>query len=206
MYRRVAVFACLMAFVGLSFTANGFAGKYNKKLSVGDKAPGFEAITGIDDKSHSIGDYAKAKVLVLCFTCNTCPVAAGYNDRFVKFTNEYKDKGVEFVAINVNNDDDNKLDKMRERAQKSGFNFDYLHDSSQESARAFGATLTQQIFVLCKDRKVVYMGKFDDSLNPRKIKNNYVRDAVDATLVGKKVEVTETRQIGCSIGYEPGSN
>ena len=155
MYRRVAVFACLMAFVGLSFTANGFAGKYNKKLSVGDKAPGFEAITGIDDKSHSIGDYAKAKVLVLCFTCNTCPVAAGYNDRFVKFTNEYKDKGVEFVAINVNNDDDNKLDKMRERAQKSGFNFDYLHDSSQESARAFGATVTPQIFVLCKDRKVV---------------------------------------------------
>ena len=43
-------------------------------------------------------------------------------------------QGVEFIAINVHNTDDDKLDKLQERAAKKGFNFDYLHDASQDAS------------------------------------------------------------------------
>lgn len=202
MYRRVAVAACLTAFLALAMTSSGVAGKFNKKLDIGDKAPGFEGIIGVDGESHSLGDYKKAKAVVICFTCNKCPVAVAYEDRFVKFTKEYKDKGVEFVAINVNRAEADGLEKMKERAEQQGFNFAYLYDESQESGRAYGATVTPHMFVLDKDRKVAYMGKFDDSQDTEKVKAEYVRDAVDSVLAGKPVEVTETRQVGCGIGYE----
>ena len=184
------------------FTSAVLAGKYNKALNVGDKAPGFEALIGIDDKNHSLRDYKQAKVIVICFTCNHCPIAAAYEKRFVQFTKQYKDKGVELIAVNVSNLEADKLDKMRSRAIKKGFNFDYLYDPSQSVGRAYGATVTPHLFVLDKDRKIAYMGPFDSSLNPNKIEHNYVLDAVDSLLSGKTAIVTEVKQFGCSIEYE----
>ena len=43
-------------------------------IALGDLAPDFK-LTGIDDKVHSLADYADAKVLVICFTSNHCPTA-----------------------------------------------------------------------------------------------------------------------------------
>ena len=128
MSRRLTVLCCLAVGALLVLSADGVAGKFNKKLSIGDQGPGFENVEGIDDKKHSLGDYKDAKVVVLSFTCNHCPVAVAYEDRFVEFTKQYKDKGVAFVAINVNNLPADRLDKMRERAEKKGFNFDYLYE------------------------------------------------------------------------------
>ena len=108
----------------------------------------------------------------------------------------------EIYAINVNNLPADRLDKMRERAEKKGFNFDYLYDSSQATGRAYGATVTPHLFVLDRNRKIAYMGAFDDAINPSKVQAHYIADAVDTLLAGKKPEVTETRQRGCGILYE----
>ena len=178
------------------------AADFNKVLDVGDKAPTFKGLIGIDDERHSLSDYNDAKVVVIAFTCNHCPVAVAYEDRFVQFTKEYKDKGVAFVAINVNNLPADRLDRMKERAEKKGFNFDYLYDPTQKVGRNYGATVTPHMFVLDKDRRIAYMGAFDDSQNPNKVKEEYVRDAVDALLRGEEPEVKESRQFGCSIKYE----
>lgn len=202
MYHRLIAAAGFTIVLVLVFTSAALAGKFNKALDVGGKAPGFEAIIGIDGKNHSLRDYRQAKVVVICFTCNHCPIAVAYEKRFVRFTSQYKDKGVEFVAINVNNLEADKLDKMRSRAIKRGFNFDYLYDSSQSVGRAYGATVTPHLFVLDRDRKIAYMGPFDDSLNPNRIEHNYVLDAVDALLSGRSVTLNEARQFGCAIEYE----
>lgn len=199
--RRLVLLASVTLLAGIAFSA-AWAGKFNRKLNIGDKAPSFANLIGIDDKSHGLDSYKDAKVLVVCFTCNHCPVAVAYEDRFVEFVNDYKDKGVTFVAINVNNLPADRLDRMKERAEKKGFNFDYLYDPTQEVGRAYGATVTPHLFVLDQDRRVRYMGAFDDNTNPGRVKQQYVRDAVDALLAGKDPEVTETRQRGCSIKYE----
>ena len=39
-------------------------------------------------------------------------------------------------------------------------------------------------------------------MNETKVTKTYVKDAVDALLAGKDVEITETRPIGCGISYE----
>ncbi|MEX0716014.1 MAG: thioredoxin family protein [Planctomycetaceae bacterium] len=177
------------------------AAKFNKKVEVGQKAPAYSGVN-IDDTQKSTGDYKDAKAVVVCFTCNHCPVAVAYEDRFVAFATEYKARGVEFVAINCNVRPEDRLDKMKERAEKKGFTFDYLYDESQESAKAFGATVTPHLFVLDAEQNIVYMGAFDDSQKTENVKQNYIRDAVDAVLAGKTPEVTETRQVGCGIQYK----
>ncbi len=172
------------------------------KLKIGDKAPDFKDLPGVDGKKHSLADYADAKIVVVVFTCNHCPVAVAYEDRIIQLQKDYKDKGVQVVAINVNNIPDDRLDKMVERAKQKDFNFPYLYDETQESARAYGATCTPHFFVLCKERKVAYMGAMDDNNNPKKVKEHWLRDALDALLAGKTPAQTVTQQRGCSIKWD----
>ena len=72
-----------------------------KPLAIGAEAPDF-SLPGVDDKTHSLKDYADAKVLVVVFTCNHCPTAQAYEERLAKLYEDYKDKGVAVVAISPN--------------------------------------------------------------------------------------------------------
>ena len=173
-----------------------------KRLQVGDPSPEWKELAGIDDKKHSLKDLAKAKAVIVVFTCNHCPVARAYEDRLVALEEDYKDKGVELVAINVNNMEADKLPAMKQRAEEKGFEFDYLYDPSQAIGRAFGATVTPHAFVLDGKHKVAYMGAIDDSQDPSGVKQHFVRDAVDAVLAGQTPEVATSKQFGCGIQYE----
>jgi len=200
LFRRTAILAAGLLVVA---TASAMAGRYNSKLDIGDKAPDFSNIIGVDDQQHSLSEYKDAKAVVLIFTCNHCPVAQACEQRFIDLQDEYESRGVQLVAINVNNVAGDKLPDMKERAKQRGFNFPYLYDPSQQVARDYGATVTPHIFVLDQDRKIAYMGAPDDEpLNASAVKKTYLRDALDAVLAGKKPEVTETRQKGCGIKYE----
>lgn len=179
-------------------------GKFNKKIKIGDPAPAFTGLPGVDGKSHSLGDY-KADILVVAITCNHCPVAVAYEDRMIEFTKKHvKGSGgkVDLVAINVNNLEADKLPKMIERAKEKGFNFSYIYDESQQIARALGASVTPEFFVFDKNRKLIYTGALDDNNNPATAKVNYVEQAVQAGLKGVAPEVAETRGRGCGVKYE----
>ena len=85
-------------------------------LKMGDPAPGFTNLPAVDGKTYSLADF-KQDLLVLCVTCNHCPVAAAYEKkRFIDFTAKYaggKDAKVAFVAVCVSTMDVDNLDKMR---------------------------------------------------------------------------------------------
>jgi peroxiredoxin len=172
------------------------------KLKVGDKAPSWSGIVGVDDKQHSLSDYKDAKAIVLVFTCNHCPVAKAYEDRLIQLQNDYKGKGVQLIAVNVNNIEADRLDKMKVRAEEKGFTFPYLYDSSQKMGVDYGATVTPHVFILDQDRNVAYIGSVDDSQKPEKVTQHYVRDALDALLKGEKPKTAETLAFGCTIKYE----
>lgn len=192
-----------IAVVALFVAANCHAGRFNKVLSVGDAAPKWSGVVGVDDKQHSLDEYKDAKLIVQVFTCNHCPIAIIYEDRLVQLQKDYKDKGVQLVAVSVSTMEADSLSAMKERAEGKGFNFPYLRDASQKCGRDFGATATPQVFVLDANRKVVYMGAIDDSwMDPAEVKKPYLRDALDAALKGKMPEVTETKAKGCGIEYE----
>jgi peroxiredoxin len=182
-------------FLALSLVAL-CAPAYSAELEIGAKAPEFKALPGVDGKEYSLGEMKDAKVVVVCFTCNNCPVAVAYEDRFVEFSKKYGNKGVKFVAINANRRTED-LAAMKTRAEEKGFNFPYTFDKSGKLATEYGARVTPHIFVLDQNRSVAYVGAFDDDQkNPSK---QYVADAVDALLAGKKVETTKTKAVGCGI-------
>lgn len=191
----------LASFTLLLGPAPAPAGKFNKKLNIGDAAPTWKDLEGTDGKKHSFADWKDKDALVVVFTCNSCVVAAGYEERLVAFAAECSkaDSKVGFVAINVNTGKADALPAMKERATKQKFGFTYLYDPSQASALAYGAMFTPECFVLTKDRKVAYMGAFDDnSGGAPKVK--YVEEAVKSVLAGKPATVAESSAAGgCRI-------
>lgn len=192
MLRTVLVFGLLPAAC--------LAGEFNKTLSVGDAAPVWKDLPGTDGKKHSLVDHAD-QVVVVVFTCNSCPVAESYEDRVIAFAEKYKDK-VAVVAINVNTIPDDRLDAMKKRAEKKKFPFEYLYDETQKIARDYGATFTPEFFVLTKDRKIAYMGAMDDKTKADEVKEKYLEAAVDAVLKGNKPAKAETVAHGCLIRFK----
>ena len=184
-----------------AFVAPLSAAKFNKVLDIGQPAPAWTDLLGVDDRRHSLEELRETKLVVVIFACNHCPVVKAYERRLIRFVDDYRDKGVELVAISVSRQPSDQIDKMKTRASDSGFNFAYLIDPTQKIAKAYGATVTPQVFVLDQKRRIAYMGKIDDHLEETKITERFLQLAVDALLSGLAPDVTETRQIGCEIDY-----
>ncbi len=190
------------------FTAPALAGEFNKKVDIGQKAPDISGIEALapngETTSLNLGDL-KDDVVVVVFLANHCPVVLAYEDRIHDFVADYKGKGVKVVGIATTGRGTAKTDDLaaiKERASKDKkFNYVYGYDKSQDIGRSYGATNTPQFFVLDKDREIRYMGSMDDSQNEARVKHQYLRDAVDALLAGKQIEVKETKPFGCGIQY-----
>jgi len=176
-----------------------------KALHTGDKAPEFQ-LQGVDGRTHSLEGFSGKPVLVVIFSCNHCPYVQAYEDRMISIQRDYHPRGVQLVAINSNDDlnyPEDGFNAMVDRAKAKAFNFPYLSDASQEVAKAYGATHTPQLFVFDQDRKLRYTGKIDDDWqNPKAVKKQYLREALDALLGGAAPAEAETHAIGCTIKWK----
>ena len=114
--------------------SNVAAGEFNPVLDIKDPAPKWAALPATDGKRYAFDDFKEKDVLVVAFTCNSCPYAVDYEDRLIAFSRKIKDSKVGFVAINVNKVEEDLLPAMKQRAKEKGFNFPYLFDETQEIA------------------------------------------------------------------------
>lgn len=175
-------------------------------LQPGDRAIAF-ALPGVDGKAHALGDYADKNAVAVVFTCNHCPYARAWEDRFVQIQADYADKGVQIVAINANDAvkyPADSLDAMKQRASEKHFNFPYLQDESQEIARQYGAERTPEIFLFDKKGVLQYHGAPDDNHeDPNAVQHPYLRAALDAVLAGNAPAITQTPPVGCTIKWKP---
>ena len=184
-------------------------------LKTGSPAPDFK-LKGIDDREHTLADYAKHDILMVAFLSNHCPTSHAAEGRLIKLYKEFKSKGLGLVAINPNNPDglrpdelgyskyNDSFDEMKLYARDAGFDFDYLYDGdTQATAKAFGCLATPHIFIFDKERKLRYQGRFDDSRmrDEATVKSPDARNAVEAMLAGKEVTVAETKPHGCSTKW-----
>ncbi|MFM7166337.1 MAG: thioredoxin family protein [Planctomycetaceae bacterium] len=175
----------------------------SQKLQVGDTAPDWKELKGTDGSAHSLADFSTRAVVVLCFTCNSCPYSVDYEDRMIAFARKYADTpaGVVLVTINANRKPSESLDKIKERALQKNFPFLCLIDETQQVAASYGAVYTPEFFVLNKDRKVIYIGAMDDRTDAAQVTTRYLEDAVNAALAGKLPAVTAIPARGCAIPY-----
>jgi len=171
-------------------------------LAIGDVAPPFEGLRGTDGRRHGFSDYADAEVLVVIFSSNRCPTAKAYASRLRALDADLASRGVQLILLNSNDPHlypDESLEGMVERASADGYTFPYLVDEGQRLARYWGPTCTFHAFVLDRDRRLRYEGRFDNARLEERVTSHDLRDAIEAVLAGREVAVTQTRAFGCSL-------
>ena len=175
-------------------------------LAIGQRGPAF-ALPGVDGQTHALGDLLEAhRAVVVIFSCNHCPYVQAWEDRMIAIQQAYREQGVALVAINSNDaakypDDD--FDAMQRRAKEQGFNFLYLHDETQGVAKAYGATRTPHVYLLDGDGILRYRGAIDYNYErAESVVQPFLRNALDAVLAGRNVEVSTTEEKGCTIKWK----
>lgn len=174
-------------------------------LSIGQAAPDF-ALPATDGQIVSLKDFADAKVLVVFFTCNHCPYVTGSDEVTRKTVDAFSARGVRFVGINANSVNtyaEDSFEHMVERMKAHAFPWVYLHDKTQDVARAYGALRTPHFFVFDQDRKLIYTGRAVD--NPRDTSKMTVNDlevALAEHLEGRSVSKPVTNPIGCNVKWD----
>tara|TARA_R110002072_G_scaffold287242_1_gene452670 strand:- start:140898 stop:141506 length:609 start_codon:yes stop_codon:yes gene_type:complete len=202
MSRRSLKLIAVVSVLMFAVSAELIAAKFNRVLDVGKPAPAWKDLHGVDGKTHSLDELKEAKAIVVVFTCNHCPVAQAYEQRLIKLAEETRKQGVEFVAISVSLYEADNLAAMRKRSTDRKFPFAYLQDPTQQTGKNYGALWTPCVFLLDARRRIAYMGGIDDSMYPEKVDRRFLKDAIDATLTGRTIEIKETRPVGCPIEYE----
>jgi len=170
-------------------------------VAIGAPAPAF-ALPDTEGATHTPGD---APATVVVFTCNHCPYALAWHERIVALARDYADRGVRVLAINSNDAaryPRDSLEAMRARVQRGEFDgVPYLHDASQEVARAYDAQTTPDVFVLDAAGLLRYRGAPDADYDDPSQHAAFLRDALDAILDGRDPDPAQTPPVGCSIKW-----
>ena len=205
-----ALFCGLILLVGTILLA-----EEPETLAIGQKAPAF-SLKGIDDLNYTLESFSQAKVLTIVFSANHCPTAQAYEERMKELSAAYTSEEMMLVAISSNypgavcleelgySDLGDTFEEMKIRASGKAYNFPYLYDGTEQtSAQAYGALATPHVFIFDRERKLRYSGRIDDMEDPYKIPNQRdARNAIDALLEGKAVQVENTKAFGCSMKWK----
>ena len=177
----------------------------SRSLALGSLAPTFQ-LPGVDGQTHDLESFAGSSALVVIFTCNHCPYAKAYEERFVQLQQDYHARGVKLIAISSNdatNYPEDSFAKMKERSEQSGFNFPYLYDETQAVAKAYDAVCTPDIYLFDGERKLRYHGRVDDQWrDANAVKQHDLRRAIDAVLEDREIDFEVFPAMGCSIKWK----
>ena len=146
---------------------------------------------------HTLSDYRSSKAIVLMFIATKCPVSNAYNTRMAELQKDYASKGVTFIGINSNKQEN--AEEVKNHAKEHGFEFPILKDWNNVIADKLEASVTPEIYVLNSGLDVLYHGRIDDSQRENRVSSKDLRAALDRILSGKAVEVEVTKAFGCSI-------
>jgi peroxiredoxin len=159
-------------------------------------------LTDVSGKPRALSEFKGKKAIVVVFVGTECPIANLYFPGLAEMQKHYADKGVQFLAIN-SNDQDSFADVV-EHARERKIPFPVLKDNAQRAADAFGARRTPEAFLLDANRTIRYRGRIDDQYGytyrrgaPTRTE---LKDALEELLAGKPIKVPESEVFGCLIG------
>ncbi|HKC34827.1 MAG TPA: thioredoxin family protein [Chitinophagaceae bacterium] len=176
-------------------------------VTLGTKAPDFLLPDTVSGKQLSLNDVKGEIATMIMFICNHCPFVKHVNPELIKLTNDYKNKGIGFVAISSNdviNYPDDSPGLMKQVAKQLKYPFPYLYDESQEIAKAYNAACTPDFFIYDKDLHLVYRGQLDDSRpgNEIPVTGKDIRQALDCLINDRPVPQEQRPGIGCNIKWK----
>lgn len=176
----------------------------------GEKAPEFE-LKGVDGKTYSLSEFKGTKAVLIIFMCNHCPYVTPKIPYFIELQEKYVSQGLQVIGISSNDPEYEPFDSfenMKEIAIQKKFNFPYLYDETQDVALAFGAECTPDPFLLDKELRLAYHGRFDNAHGEphSKAKTSEMETAIKQLLENKKITVPALPSMGCNIKWKPGKH
>src|SRR6266852_1190743 len=179
-------------------------------LELGTPAPDFSLPDVVSGEMVSLSDFADKKALLVMFICRHCPFVKHVQDELARLGRDYAQKDVGIVAISANDAaefPDDAPESLKEMAEQLGFTFPFLYDESQETAKAYSAACTPDVFLFDRSRKLVYRGQLDDS-RPESgipVTGKDLRAALDAVLNDEAANPDQRASIGCNIKWKSGN-
>jgi len=123
-------------------------------------------LKGVDSRFHALDRLAGPKGTLVMFICNHCPYVKAIMPRIIRDARELKLHGVNTIAINSNDDSTYPQDSfanMKLLAKSLDLPFHYLHDDTQDTARAYDAVCTPDFFGFDANLRLQYRGRLDAS-------------------------------------------
>jgi peroxiredoxin len=176
-------------------------------LPLGTTAPDFSLIDTKDDQIKSLNDLKGHTATLVMFICNHCPYVIHVNTQLVQLANDYKEKGINCIAISSNdvvNYPQDGPDKMKQHAKDNHYPFPYLYDETQDIAKAYDAACTPDFFLFNDELKLVYAGQLDNSRpgNDIPVTGKDLRAAMDALLNNETININQKPSMGCNIKWK----
>jgi peroxiredoxin len=147
------------------------------------------------------------KGVLVAFLCNHCPYVKHIRTAFVRLAHAAMDRGFAVLAVSSNDArayPDDGPGPMRALAVGEAWRFPYLHDESQEVARAYQAACTPDLFLFDAQGRLAYRGEFDDSRpgNGRPVTGAALAAALDALAAGRAPSAEQHPAVGCNIKWK----
>lgn len=171
----------------------------------GWKAPAF-SLPGVDSKNYTLEELRGPNGTLIAFICNHCPYVKSIIGRLVREAEALRELRISTVAICANdavNYPEDSFDNMKTFARQHGFTFPYLHDQTQEVARAYDAVCTPDFFGFNGKLELQYRGRLDESKT--KLVSDARRDLYEAMKLVAETGQGPREQIasmGCSIKWK----
>lgn len=180
-----------------------------QQARVGDTAPAFAAADS-HGKTESL-DQFRGKYVVLEWHNQGCPFTRKHyvSGNMQALQKQWTYKGVVWFTVissapgqqgYVTSDQENAyVDKVHAAPTA------VLMDPDGKLGHMYGAKTTPHMFIIDPTGKIIYEGAIDNrpTPDPEDVKgaDNYVSDALSASMAGKSVAVPYTRAYGCSVKY-----
>jgi len=176
-------------------------------LPLGTRAPDFALPSVHDGRPVALKDFAGAPATLVMFICNHCPYVKHVAPELAHIGVEYAKRGVAIIAISSNDaaeyPDDAPAELARE-AKRQGYTFAYVHDASQDVAKAYHAACTPEFYLFDAALELAYRGQLDSSRRKNDIPPTGadLRAALEAVLAGRPVEGDQYPGIGWNIKWK----
>ncbi|MES2526096.1 MAG: thioredoxin family protein [Bdellovibrionota bacterium] len=187
----------------MMFSLSAFA------IESGAPAPDFK-LEGVSGKPVTLSSF-KGKIVVVEWLNHGCPFVRKHYDsqNMQALQRKYTKEGV--VWLSVISSAEGKQghvtagEGLADKTKNQSVATDVLLDPKGTVGQLYGAKTTPHMFVVAKDGTLAYQGAIDDKADADKesVKGarNYVAEAVDSLMAGKKVAVASTKSYGCSVKY-----
>lgn len=150
--------------------------------------------------TRSLADFKAKKALVIVAASSSCPIAKRYMPVLAAMDKEYRQRGVQFLALHA---DDDSITEIAAASVESEVTFPVVKDIDARSTRALGLARTPQVVVLDTERRIRYRGRIDDQFrlggDRPTATDQPLRDAIEDLLAGRSVAREETAVDGCLI-------